>query len=127
MTLTEFLLARIAEDEADAAEVQSHVNRWRREQLQGADGTQASIVLATSEGGPCDPQRVLAECEAKRRIVEVAGPREVWTAATVRIGAQEMRVPGEMLSMPGKCPEVLLILALPYADHPDYQQEWAHA
>jgi hypothetical protein len=47
-----------------------------------------------------DPARVLAECAAKRRIVEMYAGQH-----------------GQ--------PYVLHFLALPYADHPDYRQEWA--
>ena len=45
--------------------------------------------------------RVLADCEAKRRIVEVATAH------------------GTLQSI-----EILSLLALPYADHPDYQEDW---
>lgn len=45
-----------------------------------------------------DPARVLAECRAKRRLVEELG--------AFRRGA------------------ALRLLAMPYADHPDYRQEW---
>jgi hypothetical protein len=49
MTITEFLLARIEEDEADA----KHVENW---------GSHGSYVLI-------HPKRVLAECAAKRAII----------------------------------------------------------
>lgn len=50
-----------------------------------------------------DPARVLAECEATRRIVEWATTEghEQWGVGPV-----------------------LNLLALPYADHPDYRAEW---
>src|SRR5690349_1649685 len=51
MTLTEFLLARIAEDELEA---NASLEQWAR----GDGGTKARWV------------RALAECEVKRRIVE---------------------------------------------------------
>jgi hypothetical protein len=51
-----------------------------------------------------DPARVLAECEAKRRIVDSEGSPYV-----------EGHVPAT---------RTLRFLALPYADHPDYRQEW---
>jgi hypothetical protein len=89
MTLTDFLLARIAEDEA-AVEA-----KW----------------LRAPKGAPIVPDaahtRVLAECEAKRRIVEycpsASEEGDTWDTAFWR---------------------VLQILALPYADHPDYREEW---
>lgn len=62
MTLTEFLLARIAEDEATARMV------WERPHF-GYCNTQGDL---SSLGDECTcglPARVLAECEAKRAIV----------------------------------------------------------
>lgn len=53
-----------------------------------------------------DPARVLAECEVKRRIVELfpsPAPVDSWDEAGER---------------------VLEMLALPHADHPDYRSEW---
>ena len=94
MTLAEFLLARIAEDEAIA---RRSVN-WSEGITEWADGGDPDWEHIAR----WDPARVLAECEAKREIVvEMAydglGPRE-W---------------------------ILHQLALPYAGHPDYRQEWA--
>ena len=66
-TLTEFLLARIAEDEA----------------------------------------RVLAECEARRRIVEIAKSSESGEV-------------GWYLTFD----LALKAITLPYADHPDYDPTW---
>jgi hypothetical protein len=92
-TLVEFLLTRIAEDEARAKYDDPH---W-------AD---CKHFVMFSEGGlPCScglESRLLAECEAKRRIVEDA--TDVPTISMRR---------------------VLRLLALPYADHPDYKPEWA--
>lgn len=85
MKLTEFLLARIAEDEAEQ---------------------------------PCEwgcHDRVLAECETKRRIVED------YQGVTLRpmLGDNPI-VKGFVSAMDG----VLAALALPYADHPHYREEW---
>lgn len=88
-SLTEFLLARIAEDERAAR----------------AAGTASSGALAVAllpeptrlHVMTWAPNRVLAECEAKRRIVT-------------------------LISSPGM--QTLRLLALPYEDHPDYQPEW---
>jgi hypothetical protein len=86
MSLAEFLLAQIAEDEA----------AWQ-------DG--AGLVTRTEFAK--FSRHMLAECEAKRRIVErVAPPDELHDS--------------------GDCSEcdVTRLLALPYADHADYQPEW---
>lgn len=92
--LTEFLLARVAEDEGDIADI---------------DG-----VNWTGE-------RVRAECEAKRRIVEHYQRAE-------RCALDEDHDPDSLT----ECAwlgqgvwEVLHMLAAVYADHPDYSPEWA--
>jgi hypothetical protein len=94
MTLTEFLLARIEEDEARARPM------WELKVRQRIIG--APIVPLSWP----TPDRVLAECEAKRRIVDMF-PFEADGDGWNEAGAQ-----------------VLPILALPYADHPDYRDEW---
>lgn len=95
MNLSEFLLARIAEDEAMARDAQAanidtvvheHIERW-------------------------DPARVLAECEAKRRIVEEHPPflRHCDTC--------------HELDGPDVSPCLTLrVLAAVYSDHPDYDE-----
>lgn len=89
MTLTEFLLARIADDEEDVADDEP----W--------DGgmCQANVGVHYSR------DRVLAECEAKRRIVEQVSD-VTW------VGSYAVR------------DFVLGQLVLPYADHPDFREEW---
>ena len=94
MTLTEFLLARIAEDEA---EVRSHALVF----LTKVSSGQPIVGVEWSE------ERLLAECDAKRRIVERA---DLWKFDSSPYGRES----GLMLRY----------LALPYADHPDYRQEW---
>jgi len=87
--LVEFLLARIAEDEAYA----SYVLEQQRDRTVWAPPW---TVLA--------PARQLAECEAKRRIVATI---QRW----LDTGYPTLD-------------HVLFALALPYADHPDYRDEW---
>lgn len=100
--LTEFLLARIAEDEAVAHKatvptVFEPLLRWML--LAGDDSNMPGAVLA-------EPSRVLAECEAKRRIVSRIATADPHPDARY------------MLDL------VLRLLALPYADHPGYREEW---
>jgi hypothetical protein len=137
MELVEFLLARIGEDEAVArAAVERNGATWSPHELH--DG--ARITGTTEFGNPrsyrgdgelwddegalgmftetaahiarWDPARVLAECEAKRRLI--AETLRFDTARTYEaFGAEAIY---ERL--------ILTHLALPYADHPDYRQEW---
>ena len=97
MELAEFLAARVADDEEAA---QAAV-RWSEGATEWADAGEPDWQHIAR----WDPARVLAECEAKRRIVEQLAPiaEETWDVDLGR---------------------VLKLLALPYADHPDYRQEW---
>lgn len=95
-TLAGFLLARIAEDETTARSAP------------GYDEDEFWWLPSYAQ-----PDRVLAQCAAKRRIVDEAQ---------------------EQLAKPGNDPDdgmadlvfdrVLRLLAQPYADHSDYDPEW---
>lgn len=63
-----------------------------------------------------DPASVLADVAAKRQIIE-------WLAAELDLPNE----PGQGLAAAlsdAKAIKALKILALPYADHPDYRPEW---
>jgi hypothetical protein len=98
MTLTEFLLARIADDEGEA--------RDAKEQQNGPFWTHGAIGATDEMIRTWTPERVLAECEAKRWIVDYFDARRDFLGAVS---------------------DVLFAVALPYAGHPDYQQEWSAA
>jgi hypothetical protein len=109
LTLTDFLLARIAEDEREA---------------RMDDGSPAPI-------GMWDPERVLAECEAKRRIVEEHGDGgesqgyladEDWRYGYMPHACETCGSFGEY-GTPWPC-RTLRALALPFADHPEYDESW---
>jgi hypothetical protein len=120
VTLTDFVLARIAEDEADAAEVARQLDRLDRETaLNGPDGSQGSIVASLLVGGAFDPARVLAECEAKRRIIEY---RYSWNLQAER--TPEPPFGAILQTQVNTADAVLRALALPYADHEDYDESW---
>jgi hypothetical protein len=97
MTLTEFLLWRIAVDE----------DRHAFRDL-------AEVFRARGEGLVADfldkeEARALAECEAKRRIVSVLD------AVLAQSRNHEQRQNAET---------TLRHLAAVYSDHPDYREEW---
>lgn len=112
-TLTDFLLARIAEDEAEATE---------------AAGDQAHQDWALNRAGDLNEGYMvwhalkrLKECEAKRRIVE----RWIARARRTDDRGRPAHEFDAVLSMLLKSHEAdLRDLALPYADHPDYREEW---
>jgi len=86
MTLTEFLLARITEDEA----------AWS-----------GGVGLVTRPDFARMSQHMLAECEAKRSMIDILAPiaADLWPSTEL-------------------AKHVLAVMALPYADHPDYLPEW---
>lgn len=127
MTITEFLLARIEEDEkyARAAGGRRWAS-WNRSwdatpSRDIADGTERLFPVPAQYDehvAQWDPARVLAECEAKRRIVEMH---------PVYADNDQHDCPGEWPNYAGPgdpCP-TLLALASVHADHPDYDAAWA--
>lgn len=136
MTLTEFLLARVAEDEAVARDAGERRGLPYESPLYVVDDNYRHDQVGIY------PERVLAECEAKRRIVteafEVAATIDgEWgcchDAEDIRRGYREP-TPGwgdEAEPLPEGCagPEVagkfLQALAAVYAGHEDYRAEWA--
>ena len=124
MTLTEFLLARIAEDEtvAEAAAAHAPGGEWRAyDPDEGTERAGRFGCVVTGGMHPTawpqhaahiarhDPARVLAECEAKRRIVADY--------------AHLTTVPGHG-AMASHSGWILRQLAAVYCDHPDYLPEW---
>jgi hypothetical protein len=90
VTLTEFLLARITETEADFRD-----------------------KFDTAPPEPDAPDWLrwgLAECEAKRRIVE----------SCQRLEEQSLDGAWWLVEQDS----ILSALALPHADHPDFREEW---
>jgi hypothetical protein len=102
--LSEFVMARAADDEELARQY-------------GDPGRLSSgLVWATDVNRrmlEVDPSRVVAECEAKRRIA--AELVDAVSSYEGKLGPE-----GEVTRLSF----VLRALALPYADHPDYQPEW---
>jgi len=141
ITLTEFLLACIAEDEAAADMVPTPYRLYV-----DTDGCISEplrdvwpdhdVKYQQWEPGidrlpnhhniwalMYDPARVLAECEAKRRIVDEHAPRVVRWRDTIDINDDECQTCHG--SEPGVYPcDTLRLLALPYADHPDYRASY---
>lgn len=99
--LTDFLLARYAEDEktADVDEQRGHIS-------------------------PDGYTRALADLAGKRRIVERHSHVETGIVSD-HGGQDEVHYCGHcgMDLDEGDCPD-LLDLAAPYVDHPDYDEEW---
>lgn len=124
--LVEFLRARFAEDERVALAVSTGPNvpeKWTASQYREGvrpwriDG-QCSLVVEAVCGPDAthmvrhDPARILAEVKAKREVVRLAARAHDY---------QETFMSGFAAAME----EALRLFALPYADHPDYEPDWA--
>jgi hypothetical protein len=140
--LIAFLRARLDEDEQVALAVP--VTEWREGSSWLADlcdplpsqrrayGIPAEVTLVTETDAAhiarWDPARVLAEVEAKRRILDIALAYE----ATID-GEWGCCHSADQIAA-GRCPETnpdeisaIRVLAAPFADHPDYRAEWRPA
>lgn len=124
MTITEFLLARIAEDEEVAKraahlKVAGPLHKWHPNSafLTSVDMLDRAERVHIARHHPA---RVLAECEAKRRIVEREDRRlrERW-----RERSDEHHMTFEEWFQP-PFGVTLRDLASIYADHPDYDPSW---
>jgi hypothetical protein len=124
MTLAEFLLARIAEDEAVYRKFE---REWPsphmdRDTTLTVDDEYAGIWIG--------PARVLAECDAKRRIVEAYRDertrRDIYQADDARAVEDDEQVTRRRSSAARtRGLEIAVeLLALPYADHDDYDPSW---
>lgn len=124
MTLTEFLTARLDEDYETA--FGGAPSPWREGDWDGEHGgarevldRSGSVTAHAYYGGTYghvmrfDPARVLAEVEAKRQIVALHEP--------VDDEPDGFCLHCDCDSWP--C-GTIAALALPYADHPDYREEW---
>lgn len=128
MDIIDFLEARISEDEAVAQAASPAPWEWfikagnPTPALYGAD--EQTVLDAYSDNAPgylaCkaedrvyiaqfNPGRILAECAAKRQIL--ANVPLVVTDLAGEVG--------------GTSEYVLMCMASPYRDHPDYQEGWA--
>lgn len=101
-TLVNFLLERISEEETAALDSRN----WYHGD--GAGPTPASARVSEAFAAfvlAHDPDRVLTECVAKRRMIKfLTSPR--WSAS------EEER------------DSLLRLLAMPYAGHPAFRDEW---
>lgn len=125
--LVQFLNDRIDEDELAARacfDVNALARHSRGEPLprweivdDGRTGTVESSGVPRIKGGwgrenrhivRWDPARVLAECRAKRAMVEFLDPTDAPDGEGKFVAEQALR-----------------LVALPYADHPEYDESWS--
>jgi hypothetical protein len=114
LTLAEFLLARIAEDERAADE--ATMATWEQE-----EPVRVTITALS-------PDLVRLDCKIKRQMIKRAQKAiETGETALQTFGGDEPHHRVERasyLSTSMTWQQVLRLLALRYAGHPDYRQEW---
>lgn len=135
--LVEFLTARLDEDEQTA--LAASPGPWRPgeehddviavDDITVAEGFALSgrQLRATVDHIAChDPARVLAEVDAKRRLVELhSTPHTVVDGFCVEEGGPCTHRGEDECTLCGETPcATLRLLALPYAGHADYDEAW---
>ena len=122
-SLTEFLLARLAEDEAVARRgISSQAdpeNGWGYKN--GALTPHVGIIHEAVQAEHITrwhPARVLADVEAKRAVVKLHESLSL-------DGGSKLFDRVMLPSLQRVTDEVLRLLAQPYADHPDFDPAWA--
>ncbi len=121
--LDEFLLARIAEDKriaTDAARASGR-DQWTVADLLGSGPAHEQAAEHVARH---DPARILAECAAKRRLVLACRdirPDLRFLGVRPRGLADFPLSPSDQHQLAAVA---LAVLALPYADHSEYRQEW---
>jgi len=149
MSIVEFLLARIAEDEAlargaiqdggeagpwlvgmDTADHLDPNTVFRPSMWAGNIVHACSTYLAEEDQldvarhiARNDPARVLSECAAKRAVLDLLTVAEQHLA-DVRRSASEYRFVSAAESPRDAILCAVQLLAAVYADHPDYNREW---
>jgi hypothetical protein len=122
--LDEFLLARIAEDKRVAVDAASASGgeEWTDDTPPGPAGPNGAG--AAEHVHRHDPARVLVECAAKRRLVMAC--RDIRPDLAF-LGRRPRGLPDFPLTPTDQhqlAAVTLALLALPYAEHHDYRQEW---
>jgi hypothetical protein len=127
--LASWLLEQIADDEHLARASGGKV--WTRDPHETGQRIEGDDIHIYPEGGHdedqaehiarWDPKRVLAECAAKRRIIEQLTTE--WADAVGLATPAFPAMSGRVTLSPAAA-LILRDLALPYADRPGYLEEW---
>ncbi|MFE1358844.1 DUF6221 family protein [Streptomyces harbinensis] len=125
--MIEFLRARLGEEQ-DAAEAASpgpwHLNA-EHDEVHAVDGEVAAEAFALSNNqlrrtaehiARWDPERVLREVEAKRRLIE--------HCEDARRRASEDEYDSEAAATRSALEDALLAIASAHSGHPDFREEW---
>jgi len=117
-SLPDFLLARVAEDEAvarEASQVQDDPPRRETAYFHLSVGA----MFGSNASVECGARRLAWECEAKRELVERFRARTIQATQEDRNDDPSARAEQSALYA------ALRIMARPYAWHHDYDETWA--
>ncbi|GAA3510375.1 hypothetical protein GCM10022234_00860 [Aeromicrobium panaciterrae] len=114
LTLAEFLLARIADDEEAAQKTIADFRYEPDDQAWLAGEMSGTPIVAVSA------ERALAECKAKRAIVELHDE-----TGRSRAALDDAQGDPDLDAVMGPLRDALRAVAGVYADHRDYQPEWS--
>ena len=112
--ITDFLLARISEDEETARLGLNQRNELYLDTFDEDESTETNLIIVGAG-------RLLAECEAKRAIIKLADEAtglDMTVDNDRRVGIRDEAVE------PYCGDSILRTLAAVYRDHPDYKPEW---
>lgn len=124
--LVQFLRARLDEDEQTARAAGG--TWWAPPDLpgqvhdSGGVNIEAKLPSFAAHIARHDPARVLAEVDAKRQIID--WHERQCTCDPCTADGNELPNTGRPDGGYGDDCPTLRLLALPYADHPDYREEW---
>lgn len=128
----EFLRARLRDDEqaARAAQEDDGYAEWDNPTtgvVQAAGGDLQGLIMASRNAAihiaRHDPARVLREVEAKRQIIDEHSITQATVDGEVGFGCVMCHELDGQVRAGGYC-RTLRLLALPYADHPSYREEF---
>jgi hypothetical protein len=139
ITLSEFLMARIAEDESAANAVKDvGSTAWSVRMVPEPRGFDAQHVAVITDRARTmlahhfDPARILAGCDATRMIMAIhcayvpSGDPTYspdWQTTDWCVGCSYNSFEDIITEHIDDCP-VLRALALPFANHPEFREEW---
>ena len=136
--LTEFLMARIAEDESAARLVTDiDANEWSIDVMAPSPDLHPLVTYVTDKyrtqlAQLHDPTRVLADCDAKRLVMAIHSAYIArgdpvyspdWSSGDWCVGCSYNNNGEHVTEHIDDCP-VLRALALPFATHPEFREEW---
>jgi hypothetical protein len=124
--LITWLRAQLDEDElgAQAAAAFKAGASWTAHRYQEIPGVAVAHSGSQAEHiARHDPARVLAEVDAKRRIIERHTPHEMGNCRNCEAPHWGVKVCNHCYGQAWPCPDVLDVV-VPHADRPGYRPEW---